>query len=155
MTIEEQTVALLKERGLTAAAAESCTGGLVAQRLTDVPGASAVFSGGVVAYTNGVKEHVLGVPHKTLARYSAVSKETAQAMAEGVRALTGADFGLAVTGVAGPDRDDAGHAVGTVYIALAHGQETTVQFLHLTGDRSAIRTQAADALLALLTAHIK
>lgn len=155
MTMEEQAVTLLKARGLTAAAAESCTGGLVAKRLTDVPGASAAFSGGVVAYTNGVKERVLGVPHETLARYSAVSEETARAMAQGVMHLTGADIGLAVTGAAGPDRDDAGHEVGTVYIALAHGQETTAALLHLTGDRPAIRTQAADALLALLTAHIK
>lgn len=155
MTIEEQTVALLKERGLTAAAAESCTGGLVAKRLTDVSGASAVFLGGVVAYTNGVKERVLGVPHGTLERYSAVSEETARAMAQGVMHLTGADMGLAVTGVAGPERDDAEHDVGTVYIALAVEGQATVQLLHLDGDRAAIRTQAADALLTLTLTHIQ
>ena len=155
MTMEEQAVALLKERGLTAAAAESCTGGLVAKRLTDIPGASAVFSGGVVAYTNGVKERVLGVPHETLARYSAVSEETARAMAQGVMRLTGADMGLAVTGAAGPDRDDAGHEVGTVYIALAQEGEVTVQLLHLSGSRSEIRAAAADAMLSLALTHIR
>lgn len=110
-TLEQQVIAALKAHGLTLATAESCTGGLTAKRLTDVPGASAVFLGGVVSYTNGVKERVLGVPHGTLEAYSAVSDPTARAMAEGVRTLTGADFGLSVTGVAGPDRDDAGHDV--------------------------------------------
>ena len=105
-TLERRLVVTLKARGLTLAAAESCTGGLAAKRLTDVPGASAVFLGGVVSYTNGVKERVLHVPHETLETYSAVSEQTARAMAEGVRRLTGADVGLSVTGVAGPDRDD-------------------------------------------------
>ena len=107
-TLERRLVVALKARGRTLAAAESCTGGLAAKRLTDVPGASAVFLGGVVSYTNGVKERVLHVPHETLETYSAVSEQTARAMAEGVRRLTGADFGLSVTGVAGPDRDDRG-----------------------------------------------
>ena len=93
-TLEQQVIAALKAHGLTLATAESCTGGLTAKRLTDVPGASAVFLGGVVSYTNGVKERVLGVPHAMLEAYSAVSEPTARAMAEGVRTLTGADFGL-------------------------------------------------------------
>ena len=84
-TLERQVIAALKARGLTLAAAESCTGGLAAKRLTDVPGASAVFLGGVASYTNGVKERVLHVPHETLETYSAVSEQTARAMAEGVR----------------------------------------------------------------------
>ena len=142
-TLEQQVIAALKAHGLTLATAESCTGGLTAKRLTDVPGASAVFLGGVVSYTNGVKERVLGVPHGTLEAYSAVSDPTARAMAEGVRTLTGADFGLSVTGVAGPDRDDAGHDVGTVYVALSTRNETAAQLLHLSGDRSAIRAAAA------------
>ena len=154
-TLEQQVIAALKARGLTLAAAESCTGGLAAKRLTDVPGASAVFLGGVVSYTNGVKERVLHVPHETLETYSAVSEQTARAMAEGVRALTGADFGLSVTGVAGPDRDDRGHEVGTVYIALSAENETNVQLLHLSGDRPAIRAAAADEMFRMLLAYIQ
>ena len=153
-TLERQVIAALKERGLTLATAESCTGGLTAKRLTDVPGASAVFLGGVVSYTNGVKERVLSVPHATLKAYGAVSEPTARAMAEGVRALTGADLGLSVTGVAGPDKDDAGHDVGTVYIALSTRNGTVAQLLHLSGDRAAIRAAAADEMLRMLLAHL-
>ena len=153
-TLEQQVIAALKERGLTLSTAESCTGGLAAKRLTDVPGASSVFLGGVVSYTNGVKERVLGVPHDTLEVYSAVSEPTARAMAEGVRRLTCADFGLSVTGVAGPDKDDAGHDVGTVYIALSTPNETTAQLLHLSGGRSAIRAAAADEMFRMLLTHI-
>ena len=149
-TLEQQVIAALKAHGLTLATAESCTGGLTAKRLTDVPGASAVFLGGVVSYTNGVKERALGV----LEAYSAVSDPTARAMAEGVRTLTGADFGLSVTGVAGPDRDDAGHDVGTVYVALSTRNETAAQLLHLSGDRSAIRAAAADEMLRMLLDYL-
>lgn len=154
-TLERQVIAALKARGLTLAAAESCTGGLAAKRLTDVPGASAVFLGGVVSYTNGVKERVLHVPHETLETYSAVSEQTARAMAEGVRALTGADLGLSVTGVAGPDRDDRGHAVGTVYLALSAGTGTQTRQLHLTGGRPAIRDRSADEMFRMLLAYIQ
>ena len=154
-TLEQQTIAALKAHGTTLATAESCTGGLTAKRLTDVPGASAVFLGGVVSYTNGVKERTLGVPHDTLETYSAVSEPTARAMAEGVRRLTGADFGVSVTGVAGPDKDDRGHDVGTVYVALSAENETTVQLLHLSGDRSAIRAAAADEMLRMLLTYLK
>ena len=154
-TLEQQVIAALKAHGLTLATAESCTGGLTAKRLTDVPGASAVFLGGVVSYTNGVKERVLGVPHETLAEHSAVSGPTARAMAEGVRRLTGAECGVSVTGVAGPDRDDRGHEVGTVYIALSEGNGTDVRLLHLYGDRGAIRAAAADEMFRLLLTHLQ
>ena len=167
--LERQVIAALKERGLTLATAESCTGGLTAKRLTDVPGASAVFLGGVVSYTNGVKERALAVPHATLETYSAVSEPTARAMAEGVRHLTCADIGLSVTGVAGPngsgksnlsgvagpDKDGAGHDVGTVYIALSTQNETAAQLLHLSGDRGAIRAAAADAMLRMLLDYLQ
>ena len=153
-TLERQVIAALKARGLTLAAAESCTGGLTAKRLTDVPGASAVFLGGVVSYTNGVKERALGVPHDMLEEYGAVSEPVARAMAEGVRRLTCADLALSVTGVAGPDKDDRGHDVGTVYIALSAKNETTVQLLHLSGDRSAIRAAAADEMFRMLLAYL-
>ena len=154
-TLERLVIAALKARGLTLSTAESCTGGLAAKRLTDVPGASAVFLGGVVSYTNGVKERVLGVPHETLETHSAVSEPTARAMAEGVRRLTGSDLGLSVTGVAGPDKDDAGHEVGTVYIALSAPNETNVQLLQLSGDRTAIRAAAADEMFRMLLAYLK
>lgn len=154
-TLERQVIAALKARGLTLAAAESCTGGLTAKRLTDVPGASAVFLGGVVSYTNGVKERTLGVPHDMLEEYGAVSEPVARAMAEGVRRLTCADLALSVTGVAGPDKDDRGHDVGTVYIALSAKNETTVQLLHLSGDRGAIRAAAADEMFRMLLTHLQ
>lgn len=153
-TLERQVIAALKARGLTIAAAESCTGGLTAKRLTDVPGASAVFLGGVVSYTNGVKERALGVPHDMLEEYGAVSEPVARAMAEGVRRLTCADLALSVTGVAGPDKDDRGHDVGTVYIALSAKNETTVQLLHLSGGRNAIRAAAADEMFRMLLAYL-
>ncbi len=153
-TLEQQVIAALKARGLTLAAAESCTGGLTAKRLTDVPGASAVFLGGVVSYTNGVKERALGVPHDILEEYGAVSEPVARAMAEGVRRLTCADIALSVTGVAGPDKDDRGHDVGTVYMALSAKNETTVQLLHLSGGRSAIRAAAADEMLRMLLDYL-
>ena len=154
-TLEQQVIAALKARGLTLAAAESCTGGLATKRLTDVPGASAVFLGGVVSYTNGIKERVLHVPRETLETYSAVSEQTARAMAEGVRALTGADLGLSVTGVAGPDRDDRGHEVGTVYLALSAGTGTQMRQLHLAGGRPAIRDRSADEMFRMLLAYIQ
>ena len=154
-TLERRLVVTLKARGLTLAAAESCTGGLAAKRLTDVPGASAVFLGGVVSYTNGVKERVLHVPHETLETYSAVSEQTARAMAEGVRKAAGSDLAVATTGVAGPDRDDWGHEVGTVYIALSAESETNVQLLHLSGGRPAIRAAAADEMFRMLLAYIQ
>ena len=118
-SLEEVVSALLREKGQTLAAAESCTGGLIAKRMTDLPGASQVFMGGVVSYTNFVKANVLGVPQALLDEHGAVSEPVARAMAEGVRAVTGADYGISVTGVAGPDSDERGNAVGTVYIGLA------------------------------------
>ena len=153
--IEQRCCELLKARGMTFAAAESCTGGLIAKRITDVPGASLVFMGGVVSYTDTVKHRVLGVPAEMLEEYGAVSGPVARAMAEGVRRLTCADLALSVTGVAGPDRDDRGHDVGTVYIALSAQNETTVQLLHLSGDRSAIRAAAADEMFRMLLAYIQ
>lgn len=112
-------MALLLERGWTFATAESCTGGLVAERITALPGASRVYRGGAVSYWTSVKGSVLGVPRETLEVHGAVSEETARAMAEGARRITGADLGVSVTGVAGPDPDERGVPVGIVYIGLA------------------------------------
>ena len=117
-SLEEVVSGLLAERGLTLAAAESCTGGLLSKRMTDLPGASKVFRGGVVSYVNDVKANVLGVPREVLEQYGAVSEETARAMAEGCRRVCGSDLAVSLTGVAGPERDDWGNEVGTVYAAL-------------------------------------
>ncbi|MBQ2829971.1 MAG: nicotinamide-nucleotide amidohydrolase family protein [Oscillospiraceae bacterium] len=135
----------------TLAAAESCTGGLVAARITDIPGASRAFRGGVVSYTNDVKADVLGVSRALLDEYGAVSEPVARAMAEGVRRVCGADFGVSVTGVAGPDTDERGNGVGTVYVALAASNGTQCRALHLGGaTRAHIRAQAADAAFSMV-----
>lgn len=149
-----EVLALCKRQGLTLATAESCTGGLAAKELTDVPGASAVFVGGVVSYWSEVKAKVLGVPRPLLAEYGAVSEPVARAMAEGARRLTGADAALSVTGVAGPDRDDRGNAVGTVFIALAAEGATVCRPLSLSGSRDEIRRAAVSAMWALLADYI-
>ncbi len=116
--------AQLLRRGLTLATAESCTGGLVAEKLTAIPGASAVYRGGVVSYWTGVKANVLRVPADILDAYGPVSEQCARAMAEGVRTITGADLGVSVTGAAGPDPDERGVPVGIVYIGLATPEGT-------------------------------
>ena len=118
-SLEEVCFRLLKERGLTFATAESCTGGRVAERITALSGASAVYRGGVVSYWSEVKRDVLGVPWEIIEQHGAVSEPCARAMAEGARAITGADLGVSVTGVAGPDSDERGNPVGRVFIALA------------------------------------
>ncbi len=119
--------------------------------MTDVPGASAVFLGGVVSYTNGVKNRVLGVPQTLLDEYGAVSEPVARAMAEGARALTGADYALSVTGVAGPDSDERGNPVGLVYIGLATPEGTTVKTCNFgKRTRDHVRAQAANTAFDLL-----
>ena len=148
--IEQRLLQLLRERGLTFAAAESCTGGLIAKRITDLSGASAVFRGGIVSYTNEVKRDVLGVPQNLLDEHGAVSVPVAQAMAEGALRITGADFSVSVTGVAGPDKDDRGNDVGTVFFGIASARANRALKVHLQGDRGMIRQLAADHAFALL-----
>ena len=152
--LEGRVLQLLKERGLTFSAAESCTGGLIAKRITDLSGASAVFRGGVVSYTNAVKAGVLGVPEELLAQYTAVSEPVARAMAEGVRALTGSDLAVSVTGVAGPGPDDDGHPEGLVYAALTDGEHTWVRRLELGTGRGRIRVMAAHHAFDLLRRYL-
>lgn len=147
--MEKRVIEKLRERGLMLATAESCTGGLCAKRLTDVAGASQVFCGGVVSYTNDVKMRLLGVKEETLAQFGAVSGETAREMAEGVRKATGADVAVSVTGVAGPSSDEMGNVVGTVFIAFSSEQETISEKLQLSGDREKIREQSVNAMLWL------
>ena len=144
-SLEYVVIQALKTKDLTLGVAESCTGGLIAKRLTDVPGASAAFKGGIVSYTNEVKENILGVPPHMLERYGAVSKEVAAAMAEGARQALGCDIALSATGVAGPDKDDWGNEVGTMFVAISTFKGTHVRPLHLGTRpmRERLRTQAA------------
>ena len=150
-TLEEAVMELLKRRPATFAAAESCTGGDIARRFTELPGASAFFHGGVVSYTNGVKAGVLGIDPALIEEKGAVSFEVAKAMAERVRAITGAELGLGVTGLAGPDGDGV-HEVGTVFVSMADAEQTWVRELHLGAfrTRSFIRRMAGNHAFDML-----
>ena len=156
-SLEKTVLNLLTERGdvKTFAAAESCTGGLIAKRFTDLPGASAVFKGGVTVYTNEAKMKLLGVDAETLNEHTAVSVPVAMELAENVRETLGADYGIGVTGVAGPDSDGV-HEVGTVFVALATAEETVVRPLELgpRADRSRVRTLAANHAFDMLRRKI-
>lgn len=154
-SLEEVCFALLKDRVLTVGTAESCTGGLLAKLLTDLPGSSAVFRGGVVSYTNGVKAGLLGVPQDLLDRYGAVSPQMAEAMARGAKAALGCDIALSATGVAGPDADDRGNPIGLVYLGLAWGDQCRVtEFRAGPVERERVRRQAAQTALDLLRRHL-
>lgn len=154
-SLEEVCLALLKEQGLTVGTAESCTGGLIAKLLTDLPGSSAAFRGGIVSYTNEVKEGVLGVPHTLLTEYGAVSPQVAEAMALGARKALGCDIALSATGVAGPDPDDWGNPIGLVYLGLAWaGGCQVVTYQGGKVERERIRRQSAQTALDLLRRHL-
>lgn len=145
----ELGAALLKG-GLTVAVAESCTGGMVGSLITDQPGSSAYFLGGVIAYSDEVKRDELGVPAALLQRVGAVSSEVAQAMADGARARFGTDLAAGVTGIAGPDSDGSNKPVGLTYIAIASTRGTASHEYMFTGDRWSNRRQAASETLRLL-----
>lgn len=145
----------LLEAGATCATAESLTGGLVGAHLTAVPGSSATYRGGVVTYATDTKSSVLGVPEDLLAEHGAVHPDVAAHMARGVRSLTGSDFGVAVTGVAGPDPQD-GQPVGTVYAAVAGpDSRTEVVLFCFTGDRAGIRYDTVKGALRLLRTAVR
>ncbi|MEI7744038.1 MAG: nicotinamide-nucleotide amidohydrolase family protein [Chloroflexota bacterium] len=141
------------ERHLTVATAESCTGGLVAHAITEVPGSSAYLRGGVVAYSDEVKRAVLAVPGELLAAHGAVSAQVAVAMAEGVRSRLGADLGVGVTGIAGPDGGSEAKPVGLVYVAVAGLGDPEVRRLRWHGDRSENKRDSAAVALEMLLAH--
>lgn len=149
-TLESVVVQLLTKRSQTVALAESCTGGFIAHRLTNVPGASAVFPGGVVSYANDVKEKLLDVHPATLQAHGAVSAETAREMAQGARLALSADFALAVTGIAGPGGGSAEKPVGTVFIALATARETKVASHLFSFDRETFKFITSQTALDLL-----
>jgi nicotinamide-nucleotide amidase len=153
MSTAPEVVAALVAASRTIATAESLTGGLVCAALTDVPGASAVVRGSVVAYASDLKAQVLGVDAQLLATGGAVQAEVARQMAAGVCRVLGSDVGVATTGVAGPDPQD-GRAVGTVFVAVAAGGRITVRELALTGNRLAIRRTTVAEALALVAAVV-
>jgi len=148
--VEEIVLALCRARGLTLATAESCTGGMVGERLTGIPGSSDVYLGGVVAYANGAKAALLGVPAEVLERHGAVSAESAAAMAAGARAALGADVAASVTGIAGPGGGTPVKPVGLVFAHVETPEASFGRRLDLPGDRESVRTRAAAIVLHLL-----
>lgn len=152
--LESTVLRLLARRQQTLALAESCTGGCVAHRLTNVPGASAFFLGGVVAYSNASKQKFLGVGPKTLAAHGAVSAAVAREMAEGARRKFGADFALAVTGIAGPGGGTKAKPVGTVFIALAGALGATVERRFNPCERKKFKEVTAQQALILLRSEL-
>lgn len=153
MLLEEKLVSLLKEKHLVAATAESCTGGLVAKRITDVSGSSSVFNCGIVSYSNEIKHSVLGVSEETLCKYGAVSEQTVREMVSGVLRVSGADIAVAISGIAGPASDNTEKPVGLIYLSASNGEKTVVKRLEnkFTGDvRRLNRENASDEALELL-----
>ena len=154
-TLEEIVGRLLTEQGLTIAVAESCTGGLIAHQLTNVPGSSAYFIGGVVAYSNEVKERVLGVSSEILSLYGAVSEECAREMARGARCLFGADVAISSTGIAGPTGGTPEKPVGLVYVALATPDLERCERHLWQGDRLENKLQTSEAALEMLRRYLE
>jgi nicotinamide-nucleotide amidase len=154
-TLEEVVGDLLKGNGYTLATAESCTGGLLAGRITDIPGSSEYFLEGAVSYSNEAKTRLLGVPKKMIEDHGAVSEEVAMAMASGIRELAGATFGIGITGIAGPGGGTAEKPVGLVYIALADDAQRSAKKFVFPGDRQFIRTLSVNAALDLLRRRIR
>ncbi|MCB2209671.1 nicotinamide-nucleotide amidohydrolase family protein [bacterium] len=142
----------LTQAGLTVATAESCTGGLLGHILTSVSGSSAYYAGGVIAYSNAVKEALLGVGHETLLAHGAVSHETAREMAAGARKKLNADIGLSTTGIAGPTGGTAEKPVGLVYIGISTAEETESFECHFDGNREEVKEQTVEKLLGKLIA---
>lgn len=140
----------LRGRGLTFAVAESCTGGLLGHRITNVPGSSEYFLGGVVAYAYEAKERLLGVEHNTLYEHGAVSRETALEMARGARSVFGADIGLSVTGIAGPGGGLPEKPVGLTWVAVSMREGEWAESYIFEGDRHANKAQSAEGAMALL-----
>ncbi len=155
-SLEAEAVRLLKEKKLTLSAAESCTGGLLSKRVTDISGSSEVFFGGAVTYSNEMKEKFLGVKHKTLAEFGAVSEPVARQMAEGIKRESGADLGIGITGIAGPGGGSEEKPVGLVYVALAAKDGTWCRKLNMGsyGGRDMIRTRSASSALDMVIRYL-
>lgn len=136
--------------GKTLATAESCTGGMIGAMLTSVSGSSKVYKGGIISYWSEVKQNLLNVDAEDLKNLGPVSMQVAASMAEGARKALHADIGISVTGLAGPDGDEFGRPVGTVFVGFDNGSKTVVKQHHFLGDRDAVRRQAAEAALKLI-----
>ncbi|HAR97122.1 MAG TPA: competence protein ComA [Deltaproteobacteria bacterium] len=143
------------EKSLKLSVAESCTGGLIASRITDIAGSSEYFDAGMVTYSNAAKIRFLGVPEELLIRHGAVSRETAESMAQGVRRATGSHVGLSVTGIAGPGGGSDLKPVGTVFIGISWEEGVLVKGFLFKGDRKEIRQQASDAALQMVIDHLE
>src|SRR5665647_2102771 len=152
--IDEEVAELFRNRCLTLSLAESCSGGLIAKRITDIPGSSAYFCEGVVTYSNAAKMRLLGVSADLLNRFGAVSSECAAAMAKGGRHGSGSDLGLAVTGIAGPDGGSEDKPVGTVYLSLAAPDGCWTKRFQFGGNRDEIRTLTAWTALDWLRRYL-
>lgn len=148
--LEQKIVERLRASGKTLAVAESCTGGMIGSRITSVSGSSACFYGGIISYSNELKEQLLGVPRAIFVAHGAVSEQVAEAMAEGAIRVTGSDFAVSVTGIAGPGGGTAEKPVGLVYIGLAGSGDTMVRMFVFDGDRKAVRQSATEQALAML-----
>lgn len=153
-TLEKVVGDLLRARGQSLGVAESCTGGLVGHRLTNVPGSSDYFLASIVAYANSAKETVLGVRRETLRRHGAVSRETAVEMARGVRVVTQSDVGLSITGIAGPGGGSPGKPVGAVFFGLVAGEDEWWRKRVFPGERETIKVSAAGEALAFLWQYL-
>jgi nicotinamide-nucleotide amidase len=153
-TLEGAVGKILAKKGLTLAVAESCTGGLISSRITDVPGSSRYFIASIITYSNGSKENLLGIRHSTLLRHGAVSKEVALEMAMAVRHYSCADIGLAVTGIAGPGGATRTKPVGLVYTALVLGRRHILRKFRFKGTRREIKFQVSQVALDMLRKEI-
>ncbi len=155
MNLEEQIVRELQNRGYTITTAESCTGGLLAGRILNVSGASAVYNEGHITYSNEAKERLLGVSHDTLEQYGAVSRQTAAEMAIGAARVANANVGLSTTGIAGPGGGTPEKPVGLVYVGCCINSEVTVEECRFSGNREENRNAAVEAVLQLLSKKLK
>lgn len=155
LSIEEKVFKLLKDKEYKISCAESCTGGLLAATLINVPGVSEIFNEGIVTYSNEAKRHYLGVSKKTLKKYGAVSKQTAKEMAVGMAKKAKTQVAISTTGIAGPDGGTEKKPVGLVYIGIFIDGETIVKEFIFEGDRQSVRTQVVQKALSILKKRLK
>lgn len=148
--LASRVIEIFREKGLSLALAESCTGGMIAETITNVAGASDIFYGSAVTYVNGAKEHILGVARETLEKHGAVSSECAEEMACGARRVYGADVAMSVTGIAGPGGGSEAKPVGTVWFGLATKDGAETFRRRFDGDRAAVRRQTVEEVLRRL-----
>lgn len=153
--LAERVAILLKKEHLKIATAESCTGGLIGHTITNVPGSSEYYEGGVISYSNEMKMNFLGVSGQTLGEHGAVSEQTAAEMAEGIRRVAGVDMGIATTGIAGPGGGTAEKPVGLVYIAISTEKKTVVERHLFEGDRHGNKEHACRAALSLVLKYLE